>query len=109
MKLRHVLAIVYAGAALAIAASADANWLTRLGRGAAEIGAEGGKAGKLGLGALDNAAGYIGKLPAAADGVPLAAHATSEGHWKFVNREGEVFTAGTPDEMRSAVPTPPPR
>ncbi|HLB06505.1 MAG TPA: hypothetical protein VJN41_02330 [Alphaproteobacteria bacterium] len=105
MKLRHVLAIVYAGAALAIAASADANWLTRLGRGAAEIGAEGGKAGKLGLGALDSAAGYIGKLPAAADGVPLAAHATSEGHWKFVNREGEVFTAGTPDEMRRAVPT----
>ena len=33
----------------------------------------------------------------------LAAQATQEGHWRFVNRAGEIFTAGTPDEMKRAV------
>ena len=32
--------------------------------------------------------------------VALAAQATPEGHWRFMNRAGEVFTAGTPEEMR---------
>ena len=35
----------------------------------------------------------------------LAAHATPEGHWKFVNRDGDVFTAGTPEELQRVVPT----
>ena len=42
-------------------------------------------------------------LPAKTDGVALAAQATQEGHWRFLNRVGEVFTAGTPDEMKRAV------
>ena len=42
-------------------------------------------------------------LPAKTDGVALAAQATQEGHWRFVNRAGEMFTAGTPDEMKRAV------
>lgn len=79
--------------------AAHANWLTRLGRGAAEVGEAGSAAGKLGIGALEGAAGYVAKLPKAAKGAALAAHATPEGHWKFVNREGEVFTAGSADEL----------
>ena len=30
----------------------------------------------------------------------LAAQATQEGHWRFVNRAGETFTAGTPEELK---------
>ncbi len=55
-------------------------------------------------GAFDKVIAYVKGLPAAADTAALAAEATPEGHWRFVNRAGEIFTAGTPDEMRRAVP-----
>jgi hypothetical protein len=84
---------------MAASAPAGANWLSRLARGAGEAGEVGVKAGKLGLGALDSAAAYVAKLPPATKGAALAAHATPEGHWKFVNREGDVFTAGNADEL----------
>ncbi len=58
-----------------------------------------GKVGKLGLGALDNAAAHVAALPKLGKGAALAAHVTPEGHWKFANREGQVFTAATPDEL----------
>src|SRR4029077_12397824 len=32
-------------------------------------------------------------------------HATPEGHWRFGNRAGEVFTAGNPAELKRVVPT----
>jgi hypothetical protein len=32
----------------------------------------------------------------------LAAQATQEGHWRFINQAGETFTAGTPEELRRA-------
>lgn len=35
--------------------------------------------------------------------VELAAHAGAEGHWTFLNRRGDTFTVGTPDEMRRVV------
>ncbi len=79
-----------------------ANWLSKIVREAGEAGGKGG--GKLGhghgLGAFDDAALHVRSLPApSGGGVALAAHATPEGHWKFVNKAGEVYTAGTPDEM----------
>ena len=54
-------------------------------------------------GTLEKAARYVKALPAKKEGVDLAAQATQEGHWRFVNRAGEMFTAGTPDEMKRAV------
>jgi len=92
---------------VAVAApAAPANWLTRLAREAGEAGSGAAtRAGRYGVGALDQAAAHIKALPTAGKGAVLAAHATPEGHWKFVNREGEVFTAGTPDELSRAVPT----
>ena len=54
-------------------------------------------------GTLEKAARHVKSLPAKTDGVALAAQATQEGHWRFVNRAGEMFTAGTPDEMKRAV------
>jgi len=92
-------------AALLLAATApvaQANWLTKFAREAGEAGS---KAARYGVGGLDRAAAHIKALPAAAKGATLAAHATPEGHWKFVNRQGDVFTAGTPDELQRAVPT----
>ncbi|MEW5965192.1 MAG: hypothetical protein AB1749_16730 [Pseudomonadota bacterium] len=82
------------------ATPAAANWLTKLAR---EAGEAGGRGGKLGLGALDNPAAFVRALPPAEKGVALAAHATPEGHWRFVDRDGAVFTAATPDEMGRVV------
>ncbi|HEY5829221.1 MAG TPA: hypothetical protein VIV01_12740, partial [Hyphomicrobiaceae bacterium] len=77
-----------------------ANWLGKV-IGAAEQ--SGARAGKHGLGALDNAVAHVRSLPAKADGAILAAQATQEGHWRFVNRAGETFTAGTPEELKRVI------
>ncbi len=84
------------------APAAQASWLAKLARGAGEAGSEATRFEAIGL---ERAAAYLERLPATAKGSALAAHATPEGHWKFVNRDGEVFTAGTPDELKRAVPT----
>ena len=92
-------------AALLLASAApvaQANWLAKLARGAGEAGSEATRFGAVGL---ERATAVLERLPATAKGSALAAHATSEGHWKFVNRGGEVYTAGTPDELKRAVPT----
>ena len=54
-------------------------------------------------GTLEKAVLHVKSLPAKIEGVALAAQATQEGHWRFVNKAGEMFTAGTPDEMKRAV------
>ncbi len=99
-------------AALLLAAAvsaAHANWLSRLARvggEAGEVGAVGAKTARIGIVELERAATHIKTLPAPAKGgAVLAAHATPEGHWKFVNRDGEVFTAATPEELQRVVPT----
>lgn len=96
--------LVLAGLALA-ASPAEANWLTRLAREAGEAG--GGAARHAGRG-LDNLGGisrYLKSLPHDSKSVSLGAHVTPEGHWKFTNREGEVFTAANADEMARVVKT----
>ena len=95
---RAALAIALLLALLLASSAVEANWLSKV-MGAAET--AGKRTGKLGLGALDNAAAHVKALPAMpADRPALAAQATQEGHWRFVNRAGETFTAGTPDEMK---------
>lgn len=104
----HRTWVAFAAVLLALAAHlawpppAAANWLTKIAREAGETGT---KVGKLGLGAIDNAASHIKALPHVEKGAALAAHATPEGHWQFVNRSGEVYTAGTPAEMGRFVST----
>ncbi len=80
---------------------AEANWLSKV-MGAAEQ--AGSRAAKLGTGALENAATHVKALPPKAEGAVLAAQATQEGHWRFVNRSGETLTAGTPEEMKRVAP-----
>jgi len=53
--------------------------------------------------ALESAVRYVRGLPARADVVALAAQGTPEGHWRFVSRSGEMYTAGAPDEMKRVV------
>src|SRR5436189_4207356 len=86
------------GALLLLPIAAQANWLSKV-VGAAEH--AGSRAAKLGTGALENAALHLRSLPPKAEGgAALAAQATQEGHWRFVNRAGETFTAGTPEELK---------
>lgn len=92
-------------AAVGLAAPASAGWMSRLLGEAAETGGGAAlKAGRLGLGALDSAAAHVAALPRLSKSTALAAHVTPEGHWKFMNRDGEVFTAATPEELARAVP-----
>src|SRR5262245_41456487 len=55
-------------------------------------------------GALENAARLVRAQPPSSDALAIAAEATPEGHWRFVSRAGEVFTAGTAEEMKRAAP-----
>lgn len=84
--------------------AAQAEWLSRLARIGAEVGEVAPKAGRIGIVDLERAASHIRTLPPSS-GAALAAHATPEGHWKFVNRNGDVFTAGTPEELQRVLPT----
>jgi len=97
--LRSALAAVLLATSIPIA---QANWFSKTVSEGDEAGT---KSPKYGVGGLDRAVAHIKALPPTAKGATLAAHATPEGHWKFVNRQGEVFTAGTPDELKRAVPT----
>jgi len=81
-------------------ATAQAGWLTKF-TGAAEEAASK-IAKKASPGALDNAVRHVRALPSEANAGVLAAEASQEGHWRFVNKAGETYTAGTPDEMKRA-------
>lgn len=83
----------------ALTGPVDAGWLTRLSRHADDVGV----AGTSGLGVLSDAATFVAKLPAAGKGITLAAHLTPEGHWRFVNRDGQAFTAAGAEEMALVV------
>jgi hypothetical protein len=52
--------------------------------------------------ALEEAFRFVKKL-SPGDTLVLAAQGTPEGHWRFVNQSGEMFTVGTPDEMKRVV------
>lgn len=82
----------------AAGAASFTDWVSRLTASAEQKMA---RAPKPFLGSFDNAVEHVKALPASS-GAAVAAEATQEGHWRFVNRAGETFTAGTPDEMKRA-------
>ena len=86
----------------AVAPDASSGILSKLLR---EAGEAGGKAAKHGAGSLDNAASALKKLPDGEGSTALGVHATPEGHWVLVNKKGDQFTAGTPDELMRAPKT----
>ena len=97
----HSRSIIASGLlALLLASPVEANWLSKL-VGAAEH--AGSRAARQGAGTLDNVAAHIKALPHKPDGHALAAAATPEGHWRFVNKAGETITVSSPEEMRRAL------
>ena len=82
----------------------NANVFTHIVREAGEAGGKAAGHGFSHLGPVGKAAAHLKLLPNAPKGA-LAAHATPEGHWQFVNREGQVYTAGTPDELKRVMTT----
>src|SRR5262245_22038545 len=94
---RMVAHLILAATLLALSGHAcvEAGWLVKV-MGLAEQGAA--SAGTLGSGGLERAALYLRSVTP--DGrAALAARATQEGHWIFVNRAGETMTAATPQEL----------
>src|SRR5262245_37056388 len=53
--------------------------------------------------ALESVLRYVRGLPARGDTVALAGQGTPEGHWRFVNKSGEMYSVSTPDEMKRLV------
>ena len=82
---------------------AHAGLFSKLIREGAEGGAKlGGKTARRGLDAPDGPKAHIKKLPKSQGDRVLAAAATPEGHWRFVNRAGEAFTAANTQEIARA-------
>jgi hypothetical protein len=92
-------AAIAVGLLVAATLPSRAGWLDKVVGVAEHAGAK--TAGR-GLRALDGAVHHIKTLPPRAEGAVLAAQATQEGHWRFINQAGETFTAGTPEELRRA-------
>ena len=102
---RAVCAVLFVSSAVLLSPrDAGAHWLTTLTREAAEVGARGASHAHPNLGAVGRAAEHLYGLTSAPKGT-LAAHATAEGHWQFVNREGQTFTTGTADEFKRVIPS----
>lgn len=96
--MRRVFVTLMVAAALGMAAmaTASADLLSRLIVGAEKAGSRATRAG----GALEDAAALLRKIPADVKGPALAADVGAEGHWSFVNRAGDRFTASGPEEMK---------
>ncbi|MEM8975380.1 MAG: hypothetical protein AAGD43_25235 [Pseudomonadota bacterium] len=97
----HILMVLPLGIALlALNAVASvpvhAGWLTRL---AKEAGEAGGSGARKGAGQLDEAASQLKNLPKVARAGAVAASVSGEGHWTFINKAGQRFTAANDAEM----------
>jgi hypothetical protein len=103
---RVVIGCLLCGAVLTplLATPAPASWFGKLTR-VSDDGAR--AAGRTGSHLVEEAAGYVSRLPAKLDGnaTPLAAALSQEGHWTLVNRAGERITAASPTELSRALAT----
>lgn len=95
-----VLALLLAAAASTLVPSAaEANWLTKALENAGDAG-RGVSRTTHGLHPdLDHAFTHLKNLPEKPGSASLAAEVGHEGHWRFINSKGEIFTAATPDEL----------
>lgn len=99
--------VLFAATAMTGAAASQAGWFTRILKEAGEAGSGASRHLDLphGFGALDEAARHIKGVAALDKGLPIAAHVTPEGHWKFANKNGDVFTAANGEEMKRMLPS----
>lgn len=108
MTQRPMLSLVLGlvmGLAVLSGTPASADIFSKILMSASKKGAGVAKTGALALGALEGAATFVARLPASSKASSLAVHMTQEGHWKFVNHEGQVFTAASTDELARATTT----
>jgi len=97
-----VVAVCASGQVLGVGGGqAQAHWLTKLLR---EAGEAGGSAARRGAGSLDDVVRQLKRLPQDPNRTALAAVVTAEGHWTFLNRHGQRFTAANPQEMKHVGP-----
>lgn len=102
MRLFRFLALaLFVAATAGAGVQAHAGWLTRILKEAGDTAGDAGKFARLpdGFSVLDDAARHVRGIAAVNKGLALAAHVTPEGHWKFVNKKGDVYTAANPQEM----------
>ena len=99
-RLGVVLRTITLAALLLLPVAVVAGWFDRL---AVTVEKASGRAAPPAKGALENAVRHIRSLPAKTEGLVLAAQGTQEGHWRFVNKSGEMLTVGTPDEMKRVI------
>ena len=95
-RLRTVLRTVALAAVLLLPVAIVSGWLEKIAGTSVRPGAPISPA-------LETAVRYVRGLPARGDTVALAAQGTPEGHWRFVNRSGEMYTVAAPDEMKRVV------
>jgi len=100
LRVSRLLGVACCALVFAIGARgpAEANWLTKLVREAAE---SGGTAARHAA-PLGRAAAQLKHLTPLSGRVLVAASVSPEGHWTFVNRAGHKFTAADADEMARA-------
>lgn len=63
------------------------------------------RASAVSIASLQQAGSLLKTLPAAQNGPMLAAEASAEGHWTFLNAAGERFTTASADELKRLLPT----
>src|SRR5262245_2047747 len=97
---RIAFLIAFLGALGLVPSLAEADWFGTLVSTARRVVAEG---PSVNTRALAKVAAHVKALRPKPDAIALAAQATPEGHWRFVNKAGETITAGTPEEMRRVV------
>ncbi len=95
-RLRTLLRTVALAAVLILPVAIMAGWIEKIAGTAV-------RSGPSVSASLQTAVRHVRALPARGDVVALAAQGTPEGHWRFVNKSGEMYTVGTPDEMKRVV------
>lgn len=99
---RHSALGLLLGVVVAVsgAEKATANWLTKILSEAGEAGSKGAMRGAHHVDPdLGTAVRHLKGLPDKPGLNALAVDAGLEGHWRFVNRSGETYTAGNADEL----------
>ena len=99
-----LLAIATTSIVVSSNANAGIGWLGKVLRQADEVG-DGAAGGRRLGGSIDDAASHLKRLPPKNGRHALAAAATQEGHWRFVNRDGDTFTAANKEELARAFDT----
>jgi len=94
------LCVVAVVCAFATVRPSQADWLTRLARQASQVGSHDARPS---IWDTETLAARIDDLDVPKSGLALAAHLGNNGHWTFINKKRERFTANSADEVARAI------